>query len=267
MARAHQLVDRGDAPRPLVGLGLADQDRAGGAGAPQRLGVGHGHVVRAHRRAVRRAHALRVEQVLYPQREAGERPLRLTAAVGLLARARLGPGALQAERRERAEPAVDGRGARGHRFDRLHGGCLAAARFFRGPGVAGTPTRAAISSAAPVRLSHMARATGPDSAPSAVLVRRRAPQKASNNGHSAARATIRTGNRNPPIGSSEPPSANQRPGGSKDKPEGSGCSVSAPRLPFEKSCEGQGALEARLHPAPRVARCQARRSRICLSLA
>ena len=109
-----------------MGLSLADQDRAGGACAAQRLGVGLWHVIGAHRRAVRRSHTLGIEQVLDPQRQTGKRSLRFTAPVGLLARARLGTGALEAERRERAELRVDCSGALGHFLDCLDRRCLAA---------------------------------------------------------------------------------------------------------------------------------------------
>ena len=126
VARAHELVDRGDPPRPLVGLRLADEDRAGGTGAPQRLGIGGRHVIGAHRRAIGRAHALRVEQVLDTQGHSGQRALRIAAAIRLLARVRLGPRSLEAERRERAQPAVDRGAAFGHLVDRIHGRGLAA---------------------------------------------------------------------------------------------------------------------------------------------
>ena len=105
MRRSEQLVDGGDAPSELVRLRLADEDRAGLACPPDRLGVARRDVRGVHRRAVCRAHALRVEQVLDPERDALERA---SAAFRprRLGRDRLLASSLQAERRECAHQPI-----------------------------------------------------------------------------------------------------------------------------------------------------------------
>jgi hypothetical protein len=98
--------------------GLADQDRPGGARAPDRLGVPPGHVVGEHRRPVGRTDALGVEQILDGEGDAFERAGR-PAPPGRLGRAGLGAGAVEAERGEPADGGVDGFDPGGERIDDL----------------------------------------------------------------------------------------------------------------------------------------------------
>ena len=70
-------VARGHAPGELVQVGLAEHDRAGVDQAAHARGRAHRDVVAEDPRAVGRAHARRVEDVLDEQRHAGERPGRL----------------------------------------------------------------------------------------------------------------------------------------------------------------------------------------------
>ena len=90
----------------------------GVARPPDRLGVARRDVRVEHRRAVRRAHALRVEQVLDAERDPLERA-GLASRPRRLGRDRLLARPLQAERRESADQPVDGVDAGGARVQDL----------------------------------------------------------------------------------------------------------------------------------------------------
>ena len=112
VGRPHPLVHRGDAPRELVRLRLADEDRPRRAGAAQRLGVARRHVRVEHRRAVRRSHALRVEEVLRRRTESPRAPVPSRGSTPPRPR-RLLAGPVETESREAADPRIDSIDPRG----------------------------------------------------------------------------------------------------------------------------------------------------------
>ena len=115
---AEQVVHRRDAPRELVRLRLADEDRSRVARPADGFGVAFRDVRVEHGRAVRGADAGRVEQVLDAERDALERtgaPIRPRGlgGSGLLSRS------FEAEGREAADRSVDRIDAGGHGVEHL----------------------------------------------------------------------------------------------------------------------------------------------------
>lgn len=87
-------------------LRLTDQDRARVARPPDGLGIGGRDVAVEHRRAVGRADALGVEEILDTEGEAGQRAGGPAAGVERFRCSGLLRGSLEADRRERPQLRV-----------------------------------------------------------------------------------------------------------------------------------------------------------------
>jgi hypothetical protein len=107
VAGPHPLVDGGNAPGELVGLGLPEHDGARVANPADGGRVGGGRIRSEHGRSIGRPDLRRVEEVLDGERDPREGALGTSAQVGLLAGERLLTRALRAQRHERSQPGID----------------------------------------------------------------------------------------------------------------------------------------------------------------